>query len=136
MQLNLITNDNDIERISYKLARIVFAETGGNSLRAVESMASMIYNIHVKYDKSFENIASDENIFESLNKNSQRHEFLNVDGNNRKLQMCLRVVKTMMRGNLRDCVFGATKFHHSDVIPMWAMARGYIFECEDILYYL
>ena len=136
MQLNLITNDNDTQRVSYKLARIIFAETGGNSLSAVESMASMIYNIHIKYDKSFEIIARDKNIFEVLDEKSPRHEYLNVDANNRKLQMCLRVVKTMMHGNLRDCVFGATKFHHSDVIPMWAMSRGYIVECEDILYYL
>ena len=50
--------------------------------------------------------------------------------------MCLRVVKTMMRGNLSDCVFGATRFHHTDVMPDWAIARGYIYEYEDILYYL
>ena len=50
--------------------------------------------------------------------------------------MCLRVVQTMMRGNLQDTVFGATKFHHANVIPQWAMARGYISECEDILFYL
>ena len=115
---------------------IIFAETGGGSLIAVESMASMIYNIHIKYEKSFENIARDKNIFEVLDEKSPRHTFLNVDANDRKLQMCLRVVKTMMRGNLCDCVFGATRFHHTDVIPMWAMARGYIYECGDILYYL
>ena len=136
MQLNLITNNDDTQIVSYKLARIIFAETGGNSLSSVESMASMIYNIHVKYEKSFESIAQDKNIFEALDKKSPRHEYLNVDANNRNFQMCLRVVKTMMRGNLRDCIFGATKFHHADVIPIWAVSRGYIAECEDILYYL
>lgn len=136
MQLSLIQNPDDTQIVSYKLARIIFAETGGNSLHEVESMASMIYNIHIKYDKSFENIARDKNIFEVLNEKSPRRELLNVDANDRKLQMCLRVVKTMMRGNLCDCVFGATKFHHSDVIPDWAIARGYIYECGDILYYL
>lgn len=136
MQLSLIKNDDDTQRVSYKLARIIFAETGGESLPSVESMASMIYNIHKKYDKSFEDIARDKNIFDVLNEKSPRNELLRSNANDRKLQMCLRVVKTMMRGNLRDCVFGATRFHHADVIPMWAMSRGYIFECEDILYYL
>jgi len=136
MQLSLIKNDDDTQRVSYKLARIIFAETGGESLPSVESMASMIYNIHKKYDKSFEDIARDKNIFDVLNEKSPRNELLRSNANDRKLQMCLRVVKTMMRGNLRDCVFGATRFHHTDVIPMWAMSRGYIFECEDILYYL
>lgn len=136
MHLNLIKNNDDAQIVSYKLARIIFAETGGDSLQSVESMASMIYNIHIKYDKSFENISNDKNIFDALDEKSQRHEFLNVVANDRKLQMCLRVVKTMMRGNLPDTVFGATRFHHADIIPVWAMARGYIAECDGILYYL
>ena len=136
MQLVLIKNPDDSQKVSYKLARIVFAETGGASLATVEAMASMIYNIHTKYDKSFEDIANDKNIFDVLNENSPRYELLNTLADDRKFQMCLRVVKTMMRGNLRDSVFGATKYHHADVIPDWAMARGYITECEDIIYYL
>ena len=136
MQLLLIKNPDDTQIVSYKLARIIFAETKGVSLKAVESMASMIYNIHVKYNKSFEEIASDNNMFEVLNGKSPFHEYMNTDASNRKLQMCLRVVKTMMHGNLCDCVFGATKFHHVNVIPQWAMSLGYITECEDILYYL
>jgi len=136
MQLLLIKNDDDTRIVSYKLARIIFAETDAQSLQVVEAMASMINNIHNKYDKSFEYISKDADLFECLDKKSSRNEKLNVEANNRKLQMCLRVVKTMMRGNLPDTVFGATKFHHANVIPNWAMSRGYISECEDILFYL
>ena len=136
MQLVLIKNPDDTQIVSYKLARIIFAETNAASLQIVEAMASLIYNIHIKYDKSFEDIANDNNIFDVLSEKSQRHQYLNVSVDDRKFQMCLRTVKTMMRGNLQDSVFGATKFHHSDVIPQWATARGYISECEDILFYL
>ena len=136
MQLNLITNNDDTQIVSYKLARIIFAETDALSLQIVEAMASMINNIHIKYDKSFESIAKDDDLFECLNSKSSRNKKLNVAANDRKFQMCLRVVQTMMRGNLQDTVFGATKFHHANVIPQWAMARGYISECEDILFYL
>ena len=136
MQFVLIKNPDDRQCISYKLARIIFAETGGNSLAAVEAMASMIYNIHIQYNKSFEDIACDKNLFCVLNEQSPRHDNLNVSADDRRFQMCLRVVKTMMHGNLHDSVFGATKYHHADVIPDWAMARGYIAECENILYYL
>ena len=136
MQLLLIKNDDDTRIVSYKLARIIFAETDAQSLQVVEAMASMINNIHNKYNKSFESISKDNDLFECLDKKSSRNEKLNVEANNRKLQMCLRVVKTMMRGNLPDTVFGATKFHHANVIPNWAMSRGYISECEDILFYL
>jgi hypothetical protein len=136
MQLNLITNNDDTQIVSYKLARIIFAETNALSLQIVEAMASMINNIHIKYDKSFESIAKDDDLFECLNSKSSRNKNLNVAANDRKFQMCLRVVQTMMRGNLQDTVFGATKFHHANIIPQWAMSRGYISECEDILFYL
>jgi len=136
MQLNLITTTDDTKIVPYKIARIIYAETKAESLSLVEAMASMIYNIHVKYNKSFEDIANDKETFESLNIKSKRHQDLNINANDRKLQMCLRVVMTMMHGNLRDSVFGATKFHHDGVIPDWAMARGYIAECGDILFYL
>lgn len=136
MQLYLIKNTDDTQIVSYKLARIVFAETNAISLQIVEAMASLIYNIHNKYEKSFQDIATDKNIFDVLDEKSERHQYLSVDANDRKFQMCLRVVKKMMHGNLRDTVFGATKFHHSDVIPQWAISRGYITECEDILFYL
>lgn len=136
MQLNLIINDDDKKIVQYKIARIIYAETHAESLSVVEAFASMIYNVHIKYDKSFENIANDKNLFESLNEKSKRHQDLDIDANSKKFQMCLRVVQTMMHGNLRDCVFGATKFHHADVIPEWAMSRGYIAEYSDILFYL
>lgn len=136
MQLFLIQNPDEAEFVSYKLARIVFAETGASSLATVEAMASMIYNIHIKYNKSFKDISCDKKIFDALNQESSRYQYLNIDADNKKIQMCLRVVKKMMRGNLPDSVFGATKFHHANVIPEWAMARGYIAECGNILYYL
>ena len=136
MQLTLIKNDDDTQIVSYKLARIVFAETGVKSLPLVEAMVSMINNIHIKYGKSFDAISKDMNLFECLSPKSPRNQSLNVDANDRKFQLCLRTVKTMMRGNLPDSAFGATKFHHTNIIPDWAMSRGYILECEDILFYL
>ena len=136
MQLVLIKNPDDTQSVAYKLARIVYAETHAVSLPIVEAMASLIYNIHIKYEKSFASIANDKNIFDALDQHSQRHQYLNINVNDRKFQMCLRTVKTMMRGNLPDSVFGAVKFHHADIIPGWAVSRGYITECEDILFYL
>ena len=136
MQLTLIENPDNTKSVLYKLARIVYAETLASSLRITEAMASMIYNIHIKYNKSFEDIANDSILFESLNNESVRHEYLNIPISDRKLQMCLRVVQKMMRGQLRDCVLGATNFHHTDVMPQWAISRGYIAEFDDILFYL
>ena len=136
MQMILIENKDDTKAVSYKIARIIYAETLATSLAITEAMASMIYNIHIKCNKSFEDIANDKDIFDSLNPESKRHQYLNVMANDKKFQMCLRVVQTMMRGNLHDSVFGATKFHHAHIIPQWAMSRGYIAEFDDVLFYL
>ena len=136
MQLKLIENPDNTKCVLYKLSRIVYAETLAKSLQITEAMASMIYNIHVKYNKSFEDISNDSDIFESLNPDSKYHEYYNVSVNDRKFQMCLRVVQKMMHGKLRDSVFGATNFHHTDVMPTWATARGYIAEFDDVLFYL
>ena len=136
MQLTLIENPDNTKIVLYKLARIVYAETLAQSLHLVEAFSSMIYNIHIKQDKSFEDIANDANVFEVLNDKSKRNQFLNINAKDKKFQMCLRVVQRMMNGNLRDFVFGATKFHHTDVMPQWAVSRGYIAEIGDILFYL
>ena len=136
MQLTLIQNIDYTKSVLYKLARIVYAETLAASLQNTEAMASMIYNIHIKYNKSFDSIANDSNLFESLNTNSKRHEYFNINADDKKFQMCLRVVQKMINGNLPDSVFGATKFHHTDVLPDWAVARGYIAEFDNVLFYL
>lgn len=52
MQFFVIENPDNTQSVLYKLARIVFAETMATSLRKVEAMASMIYNVHIKYQKS------------------------------------------------------------------------------------
>ncbi len=136
MELTLIHNPDDKQTVLYQLSRIVYAETGAVSLQITEAMASMIYNIHIKYGKSFDDIAKDSDLFESLTTTSKRHEYLNINASDKKFQMCLRVVQKMMNGNLPDSVFGATIFHHTDVMPKWAVSRGYIAEYNDLLFYL
>lgn len=136
MQLTLIENSDNTSTVLYKMARVICAETSGSSLQLVEAMASMVYNIHIKYDIPFEDIVDNEKIFPVLNIKSARHENLAIAPSDKKFQMCLRVVQKMLNGNLRDSVFGATKFHHVDVMPDWARARGYIAEVDDVLFYL
>lgn len=136
MQLTLIENTDNTKNVLYKLARVICAETSASSLQLVEAMASMVHNVHIKYGIDFEDIADNEKIFPVLNKKSVRHENLKINASDKKFQMCLRVVQKMMNDDLCDSVFGATKFHHTDVMPEWARARGYIAEFDDVLFYL
>lgn len=135
MQLHLVKNENPENITIYKLARIVYAETYGKSLQMAEALCAMISNLCLKTMRQLSEIAVDENIFESLNKNSVRHPALFIESDRRDFQMCLRTVKRMINGFLPDCVCGATRFHRAEQLPEWAVAVGYIREVEDLFFY-
>ena len=136
MQLNLIKHQNDFARDVYKIARIVYAETCGQSLRVVEALTSMIANGARSQNKNELDFIMQSGLFESLDKNSSHHDLLKVNPDARSFQMCLRVVDKMLKHNLDDCCFGATKFHRTEFNPSWSIARGYILEMDGLFFYL
>ena len=136
MQLELFKNPDETKIILYKIARVVYAETLATSLPVTEALCAMISNLHCQLNKSFLEIISDKNLFESLDTESIRHQYLAVNASQKDFQMCVRVVSRMMNGNLPDSCFGATRFHRADVLPDWAVARGYIADIDGLLFYL
>ena len=135
MQLEIIHNPDESQMDIYKIARVIYAETYMPTLPAVEALASMIQNITNLSDCTAGDVVCDMNIFDSLKNDSPRHKYLSVDANNRAFQMCVRVVKRMMHGNLIDTCFGATRFHRADEMPSWAVARGYVADVDGLLFY-
>lgn len=136
MQLTLIKNTDESKIIPYRIARIIYAETHASSLAVVEALASMIANLRESSGRPLENIIEDKDVFESLNDDSPRHGDLLADSAGRGFQMCLRVAQRMLGGGLPDCCCGATKFHRIELLPDWAVARGYIAEIGGLLFYL
>lgn len=136
MHLKLIKNEEPSKILLYKIARIIYAETCAVSLKAVEALASMLKNYCIESKRELEDIISDVYIFESLDKNSERHDCLLIDSGDRKFQMCLRVVARMLDGSLEDSCFGATRFHREEHNPEWATARGTICELDGLLFYI
>lgn len=136
MHLTLIKNEDESKIVMYKVARVIYAETLCSSLGAVEALASMIINLCTVTGQSLSDVIEDKNVFESLNTDSTHHQYLSVDVNRRGFQMCLRIVQRMMIGSLPDACYGATKFHRIELLPDWALARGYIAEIDDLLFYL
>lgn len=136
MQLTLIKNPDESKSLPYKIARVVYAETHAISLRAVEALTSMIQNISIASGNTLNQIISDNDLFESLNENSPNNKFITVEPTNRGYQMCLRVAMHMIHGTLPDCCYGATRFHRDDIIPTWAISRGYIADIDGLLFYL
>lgn len=136
MNLTLIHNTDMSAGLSYKIARLVYAQTGATSLPGVEALTSMIKNLSDVSGVSIANIISDKTIFDALSDVSPRHSRMQVVPTNSGFQMCLRVAKRMLRNGLPDCCYGATRFHHSDTMPEWARARGYITDIDGMLFYL
>lgn len=136
MQLTLIKNPDESKIVLYKITRIIYAETQNLSLRAIESLASMILNLCSQLKCNFADFIDNKNIFESLNKSSVRHKNLFVDADDKKFQICLRTALRMMNGQLPDCCSGAVRFHNIDSMPDWAVSLGYIAEVDDLLFYL
>ncbi|MBR2511349.1 MAG: hypothetical protein IKB59_04225, partial [Alphaproteobacteria bacterium] len=98
MQMTLIKNTDMYATQAYKIARVVYAQTGATSLAGVEALTSMIKNLSDKSGRSIENIISDKNIFDVLDENSQNHHRINVPANNHAFQMCVRVASRMLAG--------------------------------------
>ncbi len=135
MSFVLISAPDDGRRIAYKIARVVYAETGATSLSLVNAMTSMIANLHRASGRTFDDIVADVDIFAVLDENHPHHNRMRVPANSRAFQMCVRVAMRMLCGGLNDTTRGAVNFHHDGVIPAWATTRGYIAEIDGVLFY-
>ena len=129
MQFELIQNTDTESVAVYKVARVVYNETGAKSLPLVEAFTAMIMNIALAGNVSPVDVICDKQIFMARDNND-------VCAASREFQMCVRTVRRAMRGNLPDSVFGATRFHWTCDMPSWAVARGYIADVDGMLFYL
>lgn len=136
MQSKIINNRDTYQSDVYKIARVIFAETCGQSLRVVEALASMIENGARANNQTEIDFVMQSGLFESLDKHSKNHDLINVSPDARAFQMCIRVTDKMLKHNLEDCCFGATKFHRTELNPSWSIARGYILEMDGLLFYI
>lgn len=135
MQMTLIMNPDLSAGLAYKVARVVYAHTGGKTLPLVEAFTSMIKNLSIKTGQEIDCLIKNASYFSALNTDDKNHSCLNVGADDIKFQMCVRTAQRMLSGGLGDCCFGATKFHYSDNIPDWATSRGYIADIDGILFY-
>ena len=138
MQMTLVKNPDPSGNASlaYKIARVVFAQTGGVSLTLVCAFTSMIQNFSNASGVAVSDFIVDKSVFPALDKFDRNHSRLHVSANSRAFQMCVRTAHRMLMGMLPDTCYGATRFHYCDEIPAWATSRGYIADIDGILFYL
>ncbi len=136
MQLEIVDVHNETLELGYAIARVVYAETVARSLCVVEALTSMIANATQNNHKKIRTFISDKNIFESLCTESEHHKYLSVPASQKDFQMCVRVATRMLHGFLPDSCNHATMFHRSELLPDWAIARGYVADIDGILFYM
>ena len=138
MQMTLVKNPDTSGHmnLAYKVARVVYAHTGGVSLPLVCAFTSMIKNLSDASGVDISNLIMDQTIFPALSAGNENNSRLYVAANTRAFQMCVRTAYRMLMGQLPDSCYGATRFHASDTIPSWATSRGYIADIDGILFYL
>jgi hypothetical protein len=131
MNPKLIKNTDESKIVAHKIARLVRAETNASSLAAVEALTSMIANRRDATRQQPAQIIQDTEIF-----HAQSDDMPTNESGERGFQMCLRAARRMLNGDLPDSCCGATRFHRSDTLPEWAVARGYIAEIDGLMFYL
>lgn len=136
MELELIRNPDAAQGDVYTIARAVYAECGASSLVAVEALCSMIANNVAQTGRRPIDVVGDASVFGACRPSSPRHCRMTDSASGRGFQMCLRVVRRMLRGDLDNVSHGAVRFHHADEMPAWAIARGYIADIDGMLFYL
>ncbi|MCL2629511.1 MAG: cell wall hydrolase [Alphaproteobacteria bacterium] len=132
--LTVEDNQDLSRRTLYRLARIIYAETHA-VLPDAEALASMIANLR-RANSALEDISEDADLFECLNKKSERHADLLIRYDSRELQMCLRTLSRALSGVLKDSTRGAVRFHRAQLLPDWATSVGSVSEIGNLHFYI
>ena len=130
---NEVKTDASRKREIDVLARTIFGEARGESVRGKEAVASVVLNRVRRarrrggywWGGDIESVCLKPWQFSCWNVNDpNRPKLLNVDRNNRTFQTCLRVARRAVAGTLKDPTYGATHYHTLNIEPPWASGRA------------
>ena len=115
------------------LARTIWGEARGESVRGREAVAACIMNRVAKaeargghwWGSTVVEVCRAPWQFSCWNENDpNREKLLAVDRRDRTFQICQRIARRAVRGTLVDPTDGATHYHHEDIMPWWAKGRS------------
>lgn len=114
------------------LARTLYGEARGESLRGIEAVASVVMNRVVRakagesrwWGTSVQEVCRAPFQFSCWNATDpNRRLILNVAPGDRVFDMCRRIARRAVAGALDDPTKGATHYHALNVKPAWAEGR-------------
>ena len=136
--INTDINESDINESDKRcqiniLARTIYGEARGESVRGKEAVASVIIN-RVNYGKmrggywwgdDVVGVCKKPYQFSCWNENDPNFKKItDVMPGHKVFDTCLRIAKRALAGTLIDPTNGATHYHHENINPPWARAKA------------
>ena len=118
------------------LARTIYGEARGETVRGKEAVASVIVNRMRRararggywWGDSIEQVCLKPWQFSCWNENDpNRKKIEAVEPGHRVFDTCLRIARRAVSGSLKDPTGGATHYHTLDANPPWARGRPAVF---------
>jgi spore germination cell wall hydrolase CwlJ-like protein len=126
------------------LARTLYGEARGETVRGIEAVACVIVNRanrakvrgHYWWGDSIEEVCTKAWQFSCWNENDpNRAKILAVAPGHRVFDACVRIARRAASGCLVDVTKGATHYHTKTVTPLWSRGRGVCAEIGQHLFY-
>lgn len=124
------------------LARTVWGEARGESVRGKEAVAATVINRVALarsrgghwWGNTVAQVCRTPWQYSCWNENDpNRAKLLAVNRQDRNFETCLRIARRAVRGRLQDPTDGATHYHHIDLNPWWSLGA---IPCAEIGHHL
>ncbi len=121
------------------LARTVYGEARGESVRGKEAVAAVVMNRVRRggwWGETVEHVCRKPNQFSCWNRTDpNRVKVERADQSDRVFRICVRIARRAVAGVLGDPTRGATHYHTRAVAPAWARALEPSAEIGNHLFY-
>lgn len=121
------------------LARTIYGEARGESIKGKEAVACVILNRVKKnswYGKTVENVCLKPWQFSCWNENDPNKEkILKISKKDPVFKSCYRIARRAVCGVLEDKTSGATHYHTKNINPRWSLDKAPCAQIGNHLFY-
>ena len=122
------------------LARTIWGEARGQSLKGQEAVANVVMNRvrkrRPRWGMTVEKVCRAPYQFSCWNNNDPNlAKLMRVDASNKAFAICLDVARRAVNGDLQDHTSGSTHYHTIGVSPSWSVGQTPVVKIGDHLFF-